>query len=483
MSSAGLDATAQAELVRTGQASPAELVDEAIERIERLNPELNAVITPLFDKAREAASGDLPDGPFRGVPFLLKDLGAHSAGDPLYEGMGFLRDAGWVEEEDSELARRFREAGFVFLGKTNTPELGILPTTEPLAFGPSKNPWDPSRSPGGSSGGSAAAVAAGLVAAAHANDGGGSIRIPASACGLVGLKPSRGRVSLAPKFGDIMSGLVAELAVTRSVRDTAAILDAVHGAAPGEPYVAPHAGQSYADEVGADPGRLRIGLLTRAPDGQVDVHPDCVAAAEEAARLLESLGHSVEIAEIDALDDPDYVPQFLVRWTAGIAWNLDYWARRTGREIGPDDVEPSTWALAEQGRSHSAAAYLTAMEYAQVAARRAAEWWTSGFDLLLTPTLGEPPTPLGAFDHPPDQPVLPIMRSVPLAVFTAASNSTGQPAISLPLSENDEGLPIGVQLVAELGREDLLLRVAAQLEEAAPWADRRPRLFAGPGTG
>jgi amidase len=396
----------------------------------------------------------------------------------MYEGMSFLREVGWVEEHDTHLAGRLREAGFVFCGKTNTPELGILSTTEPAAFGATKNPWDPSRSPGGSSGGSAAAVAAGLVAAAHASDGGGSIRIPASCCGLVGLKPSRGRVSLAPEFGDIMSGLVVELAVTRSVRDAAGILDAVHGPAPGDPYVAPQAQRPYGDEVGADPGRLRIGLLTRAPGG-IEVDPDCVAAAENAGRLLESLGHSVEVAEIEALDDPEYIPQFLIRWTSGIAWNLDYWSRRTGREIGPDDVEPSTWALAEQGRSHDAAAYLGAMEYAQVAARRAAEWWASGFDLLLTPTCAEPPTPLGAYDHPPDQPLLPIARATPMAVFTAGFNSTGQPAISLPLHQTDEGLPIGVQLVAELGREDLLVRIAAQLEEAAPWADRRPQVFAG----
>ena len=472
------DATDQAELVQSGQASPSELVDEAIERIERLDPEINALVTPLFDKARAAAADGLPDGPFRGVPFLLKDLAAHSEGDPMYEGMGFLRGLGWVEEHDSELTRRFREAGFVFLGKTSTPELGILSTTEPRAFGATRNPWDPSRSTGGSSGGSGAAVAAGMVAAAHASDGGGSIRIPASACGLVGLKPSRGRVSLAPQFGDIMGGLVAELAVTRSVRDAAAILEAVHGPAPGEPYVAPPAERPYTEEVGADPGRLRVGLLTSAPGGQVEVQPDCVEAAESAGRLLESLGHSVEIADLPALNDPGYVPQFLVRWTSGIAWNLDYWSRRTGREIGPDDVEPSTWALAEQGRSHSGAAYLSAVEYAQAAARRAAEWWASGFDLLLTPTLAEPPPPIGAYDHPPEEPLYPIVRAVPLAIFTAAFNATGQPAISLPLHENADGLPIGVQLVAELGREDVLLRVASQLEEAAPWSGRRPQLFA-----
>src|SRR5918998_36996 len=234
-----LDAIAQAELVRRGEASPAELVDAAIARIEALNPELNAVITPLFDRARETAAGELPDGPFRGVPMLLKDLACHSAGDPFYEGMAFLRDAGWVEHEDTILASRFRRAGFVFCGKTNTPELGILSTTEPAAFGATRNPWNTGHSTGGSSGGSAAAVAAGMVPLAHANDGGGSIRIPASECGLVGLKPSRQRISEGPLIGDLMSGLTAELVVSRSVRDTATALEAVEGPAPGDPYVAP----------------------------------------------------------------------------------------------------------------------------------------------------------------------------------------------------------------------------------------------------
>src|SRR6059036_600848 len=225
-----LDATAQAELVRQRKTSPRELVDAAIARIERLNPKLNAVVTQRFEKARaEAAAPDLPAGPFRGVPFLLKDLVCHSAGDPYHAGMRLLRELEWVERYDTHLAARFRAAGFVFLGRTNVPELGPAPTTEPLAYGPTRNPWDLDRSPGGSSGGSAAAVAAGIVAAAHGNDGGGSIRIPASHCGLVGLKPSRARVSMAPDFGDVMGGLVSELALTRSVRDAAAILDAVHG--------------------------------------------------------------------------------------------------------------------------------------------------------------------------------------------------------------------------------------------------------------
>ena len=474
-----LDATAQAELVRDGEASPAELVDAAIERIEALNPSLNAVITPLFEKARAAASADLPDGPFRGVPMLLKDLACHSAGDPMYEGMRFLRDAGWVEEEDSVLAARFRRAGFVFCGKTNTPELGILSTTEPALFGPSRNPWDTGRSTGGSSGGSAAAVASGMVPLAHANDGGGSIRIPASACGLVGLKPSRGRTSLGPDFGDVMTGLVSEHVVTRSVRDCAAVLDAVHGYEPGDPYVAPAPARPYAQEVGADPGRLRIGIRTAPPGRQIECDPECVAAAEGAARLLESLGHTVDEAELPFLDAEDLVAQFLVRWTGGIAWNIAYWERKTGLRCTPADVEPATWALAEMGRQHGAGEYLSAVERHQVLGIELERWHAGGFDLLLTPTMAVPPPPLGSFEHGPDEPLKPIVVATPMAIFTSGLNMTGQPAISLPLHWSDDGLPIGVQLAAPYGREDVLLRVAAQLEEAQPWADRRPPVFAG----
>jgi amidase len=472
-----LDATAQADLVRSGEVSPRELIEASVERIEALNGELNAVIHPLFERALETEPGD---GPFRGVPFLIKDLACHTAGDPMHEGMSFLRDLGWTEREDTWLARRFREAGFVNLGKTNTPELGILPTTEPAAFGPSRNPWDTERSTGGSSGGSAGAVAAGMVSIAHASDGGGSIRIPASCCGLVGLKPSRGRVSLAPEFGDFMSGLVTELVVARSVRDSAAVLEWVADPPAGEPYVAPARSRAYSEEVGAEPGRLRIGLMTRPPGGQFETHPDCVAGAEAAARLLESLGHEVEQSYPDALDEEAYIPNFLVRWTGGVAFGLRYWERRTGRSIGPQDVEPLTWALAEQGREHSAAAYLEAIEYAQAVTRRGAQWWESGHDLLLTPTTALPAAELGTMGigDGEDGPLMPIVRATPHAVFTAGFNTTGQPAISLPLHQTADGLPIGVQLVAAYGREDLLIRIAAQLEEAAPWADRRPPVFA-----
>jgi amidase len=478
---ASLDATAQAELVRSGEASPAELVDAAIERIEALDPHLNAIVTPLYDKAREAAASELPDGPFRGVPMLLKDLACHSAGDPMYEGMGFLREVGWVEHEDTVLARRFRQAGFVFCGKTSTPELGILSTTEPAAFGPTRNPWSLDHSTGGSSGGSAAAVAAGLVPLAHASDGGGSIRIPASACGLVGLKPSRGRTPLGDDFGDVMAGLVNEHVLTRSVRDTAAVLDAVAGLAPGDPYTAPTPQRPFLDEVGADTGRLRIGIRTATPGRQIETHPDCLAAAHETAKLLESLGHTVEEAELPFFDAEDLVPQFLTRWSGGVAWSLDYWSRKTGREIRAEDVEPCTWALAEMGRTHSAADLLSAIERHQVLGIQIAQWYESGFDLLLTPTMAVPPPPIGSFDHPPDQPLLPIAVATPMAIFTSGLNMTGLPAISLPLHTGADGLPIGSQLVAPYGREDVLLRVAAQLEQAAPWADRRPPVFAAEG--
>jgi amidase len=317
------------------------------------------------------------------------------------------------------------------------------------------------------------------VSAAHANDGGGSIRIPASHCGLVGLKPSRARVTLAPDFGDVLLGLVSELAVTRSVRDAARILDAVHGPAPGDPYAAPPPARSYLEEVGADPGALRIGLMTTPPGGQFETHPECVAAAESAATLLEALGHHVERSYPAALDDPSYIENFLIRWTSGVDWNLRYWGRAIGRELGPDDVEPCTWALAEQGRTHTGGSLLAAHEEAQAGARRIASWWADdGFDLLLTPTCAEPPPRLGEHDSPTDNPLMPIVRATPFAIFTAGFNTTGQPAISLPLHQSADGLPIGAQLVAAYGREDLLLRVAAQIEEAQPWADRTPPVHA-----
>lgn len=473
---ATLDATAQAALVRERRVSPVELVDAAIARIEKLNPQLNAVILPLFDKARTAVSSPLPDAPFRGVPFLLKDLDACSSGDPFHCGMKFLRDREWLANYDTYLVEKFRAAGFVFLGKTNTPELGLNVTTEPQAYGPSRNPWNPEHSTGGSSGGSAGAVASGMVPAAHASDGGGSIRIPASECGLVGLKPSRGRVSLGPDRGEFWNGFVISHVVTRSVRDSAAILDAISGPMPGDPYVAPPPARAFRDEVGAEPGRLRIGVVTNVPGGTI--HADCAEAARRTGRLLESAGHSVEESRPDALIDPEMATHFMMIVTSWVAATLDDWSRRTGHTIGPDEVEPETWAYANMGRAVTAAQYIQASLWLNVYSRRMASWWASGFDLLVTPTLGAPPPRIGELAGSPDDPLANMDRVLALIPFTPPFNITGQPAISLPLHWNAGGLPIGVQLVAAYGREDVLIRVAAQLEQAQPWSARHPRIHA-----
>ena len=471
------DATAEAELVRSGEVSPAELAEAAISRIEATNGEVNAVIHPLFEQGLEAAKGELPDGPFKGVPFLLKDLGAAFAGQPLHLGMNYLKQRDFRAPLDTYLAERFRAAGLVTIGKTNCPELGILPTTEPRAYGPTRNPWDLGRSAGGSSGGSAAAVAAGMVPMAHANDGGGSIRIPAANCGLVGLKPSRQRISEGPLVGDFMSGLTAELCVSRSVRDTAALLEAVQGPAPGDPYVAPPPSRPYTEEVGADTGKLRIALWTETVIEQ-DADPEVVAAAEAGAKTLEGCGHQIERPDLSALQSLDMVEPFLVRWAAGQAQALDQLGMVGGQPITAEDVEPLTWALAEIGRSRNAGEYLAAVGQHQVMSRIIAGIHESGFDLLLTPTLGEPPPPLGSFADSGPDPMAAFERAFLSGCFTAAFNATGQPAISLPLHWSEGGLPIGVQLVAPLGREDILLRVASQLEQAVPWADRIPPTFA-----
>jgi amidase len=479
---AGLDATAQAELVRKREASPAELVDAAIARAESLNPELNAIIHPLYEEGREAA-GDPPTGPFRGVPFLHKDLGAGAvAGQPLHMGMSLLKDVDFRAPVDSYLTERFRAAGLVSIGRTNTPELGILPTTEPRAYGPTRNPWDPGRSPGGSSGGSAAAVAVGIVPAAHASDGGGSIRIPSSCCGIVGLKTTRQRISQGPLIGDFASGLLVDFAVARSVRDVAALLDAVHGPAPGDPYVAPPPTRPYVEELAQDPARLRVGVLTAPPaDVDVAVDPAVVEAANDAARLLEEIGHAVD-SDLPALpalgtEGLDQKQAFLNRYYAGQAMTLGQLRVLLGREIGPDDVEPNTWAMAEEGRRLSGGDYLASVALHQAMTRFVAGWFESGYDLVLSPTLCEPPPPLGTFDDSGGDPLRAIRRAEGMAGFAAGFNATGSPAISLPLHWTDAGLPIGVQLAAPFGREDRLIRVAAELERARPWAERRPPAF------
>lgn len=474
-----LDAVGQAELVRRGEATPLELVDAAIARIEALDAKLGCVVSQRFEEARlQVVAPDLPAGPFRGVPFLMKDLLCATAGDPLYKGNRALRDAGYKAPADTALARRFREAGLVSVGKSSTPEFGFTVTTEPEAFGPCRNPWNPEHSTGGSSGGSAAAVAARLVPIAHANDGGGSIRIPASECGLVGLKPSRGRVSLAPELGEDWHGFTAEGVVTRSVRDTATALDVIAGPEPGDPYAVLPPERPYVDELSRDPGRLRVGLLRQRPGGGDALHPECVAAVEKTARLLESLGHAVEESHPPALDEEQMGDHFAAIVTAHAGRTFDETGELLNRSLGPDDFEAYTWALMERGRELRASEYIAASDWLHAWSRRVAAWWADGFDLLLTPTIAEPPPRLGTVSSAsgaPDEVLERVLRLIP---FTPPYNVTGQPAISLPLHWSDAGLPVGVQLVSAYGREDLLIRVASRLEAAAPWSERVPPLCA-----
>ena len=468
-----LDATAQAELVRNGEVTPKELVEAAIARIEAVNPELDAVIRTRFDAARLEAEGDLPDGPFRGVPILFKDLGCTVEGEVTAFGLGPLRDL--KIPVTSYLAAQFRAAGFVPLGRTNVPELGTTVTTEPRSFPPARNPWDTGHSTGGSSGGSAAAVASGMVPVAHANDGGGSIRIPASECGLVGLKPTRARVSQGPVTGEAWAGSTIDGALARTVRDAAGVLDVISKPMPGDPYYAPPLPRPLAQEVGADPGRLRIGVLDRpGVAGYLD-DPECRAAVASAAALLESLGHHVEQSAPAAMLEQEFLRHFVNIIAADTEAMLQTFEMLLGRPIGEDEIEPRNAAHRRAGRKLGAVDYLQSRAWLGMWTRRVAEWW-NGHDLLLTPTVGAPPPQLGWFTAAgPEQEEARIASFMP---YTAQFNMTGQPAISLPLHWTPGGLPVGVQLVAAYGREDVLIRVASQLEEAAPWADRHPPVHA-----
>jgi len=471
---AALDATAQAGLVRRREVQPRELVEAAIRRVERLNPTLNAVVTPMFDEALARASEPLPDGPFTGVPFVLKDLTAQTAGVRYTESSAFLADN--VSAHDQELVLRQRRAGLVVIGKTNAPEFGILPTTEPRLFGATHNPWDTGRTTGGSSGGTAAAVASGMVPMGHANDGGGSIRIPAACCGLFGLKPTRARNPLGPAAGDSLNGLVCEHAITRSVRDSAALLDATAGPDAGDPYWAPAPARPYLEEAGTAPGRLRVAVTTTAATG-VPVHEDCVRAVREAAGLCEELGHDVFDFTPGDLDGDALTEAFLVLYVSGVAASIAGWARQTGRTPAEADFEPLTWAMRGIGDSRTPADYLLAVAHLQLFSRQVAGWF-AGFDVWLMPVLAEPPLPLGSFDAPPDQPLLPLLRAGAWCPFTPIANITGQPAMSVPLHWNADGLPVGSQFVGRYGDEATLFRLAGQLEQARPWAGRRPPVSA-----
>jgi amidase len=466
----------QARLVRAGEVSSRELVDAALDAVERVDGELNAFVHVAADEARAQAdtieAGD--ERPLAGVPIAIKDLLAPVAGMPMTWGVGAMK--GWVPDEDGSVVRRLKRAGAIVLGKTNTPELGILPVTEPDANGITRNPWDPGRTPGGSSGGSGAAVAAGMVSLAHGNDGGGSIRIPAASCGLVGLKPSRGRVSMQPLWTEGGAGLPVDGVLTRTVRDSAAGLDVLAGYEPGDAYIAPPPSAAFAEAAERDPGRLRIGFGLDAPNG-APVDPEVREAVREAAALLEELGHSVEEAQ-PAVDSDHFAENFIKVWIGGTGDELHTLSELRGEPIGDDGIEPLTRQMRDVANSLTATDYLVALDYLRRISRAIASWW-SGYDVLVTPTLTRPAIAIGELNPAEgEEPITQLMNSANWVPFTPVWNVTGQPAISLPLAQSSGGLPIGVQFIGAPAEEETLISLAAQLEAARPWADRRPRIAA-----
>lgn len=465
----GYDGLGLALLVGRGDVSAAELLDVAIRRVEARNPELNAVVTRLYDEARAAVAAGLPQGPFRGVPYLLKDLGAHYSGAVTSYGSALFKD--FVVDHDSEITVRLKRAGLVIFGKTNTPEMGLAASTEPRLFGPTRNPWSLTHSAGGSSGGSAAAVAAGIVPMAHATDGGGSIRIPASCCGLFGLKPTRARNPMGPDAGEGWGGASVGHAVTRTVRDSAALLDATSGPDVGDPYWAPPPARPFREEVGRKPGRLRITIATTPWNGQ-PVDPECADAATAAGRLCERLGHHVEQGTPD-VDAKLLGEGSLIVASANVRAALEARAAALGRELTAGDVERITWERATHGHTARAADYARSIGVMHRAGRTVARFFTR-YDVLLTPTMCRPPYPLGVLDMMTDD-IEAYTRAILGAIgFTSLFNAAGAPAMSVPLGWSRAGLPIGVQFAAPFGDEATLFRLGAQLEAEQPWAHRRP---------
>lgn len=462
------DALGLAELVASGQVSPAELAAATAHRVAERNPTLNAVV---YQPGADASPPAEP-GPFHGVPIMIKDLWASTANEPMHNGCRALKDANWTADEDGELMALYRAAGFHFAGRTNTPELGLVGTTEPLSHGPTRNPWNTNRGVGGSSGGSAAAVAAGMAPIAHASDGGGSIRIPASLCGLVGLKPSRGRIPMQP-WGDEW-GVSIQHIVSRSVRDSAAVLDVSSTLPPGAALVAPRPDAAFADFLDRPADPQRVIVTAEAVAADVQTHPACAALARHVGEVLESMGHMVGEGVPATFGDGGVSNDFLALWTARSAASLERMGAMIGRELGPDDVEPGTWKMAEHGRAATAVELLRA-EAGQAEVRRSLQkWFAENCDILVTPTCADAAPVLGELQSSAADPHAGSRGSVRYATFTAPFNVSGQPAISLPMGMTDDGLPIGVQLVAAWGREDLLIQVAAALEAAEPWFDRRP---------
>lgn len=468
---ANYDALGLADLLAKREVSPAELVEEAIARVEKHNPQLNAVVFKTYDRARSAAK--LPQqGPFGGVPFLLKDILGAQKGVPTRQGSNFIPPA--PSPHDATIVRRFTGAGLISIGKTNVPEFGLVPTTEPAMYGACNNPWELDHSVGGSSGGSGAAVAAGIVPMAHATDGGGSIRAPASANGLVGLKTTRGRSTLGPDLGDIMGGLVCEGVLSRSVRDTAAALDVTAGNEMGDPYWAPPKAKSYLDESQTPPGNLRIAFATKSIFGK-KFDPECVAAIEATAKLLESLGHRVEEAS-PPIAAESLMTAFMPVWASGLAMLIDGTAMMTGRTPHEGDFEGLTWGLYQMGKQVSGAQYQMCWFQLHTASRQIAHFHET-YDVWMGTTLGAPPVRNGTFDFHEKDPLKGFAPIIDYLPVTAIQNASGQPAISLPLQWAKNGLPIGMHFAGRFGDEATLLRLAGQLEKAKPWAQRRPPVW------
>ena len=471
---ASYDGLGLAELVRNGDVTPRELLEDAYAAIDAINPELNGVVSRIPDLAEAEIAAGLPDGSFKGVPFLVKELGIQMKGSPSRCGSKLTEDL--VAAEDTELATRFRAAGLVTAAMTATPEFGFNPSTESIFYEPTHNPWDVRRSPGGSSGGSASMVAGGAVPVAHANDGGGSIRIPASCCGLVGLKPTRNRVPTGPTFGDWLNGLAGELVVSRSVRDTAAILDAVQGTDVGPPDLITPPERPYMEELTQAPGKLRIAWSDKAISG-VEVHPDVVAGLHETVKLMESLGHELVEDQIE-IDWSHFFEALIVLWTAYLAWAIDFLANAVKRTPSYDNMERVTVELYNHGKSLTAMQMHDALANINTVSRQSGVLFVKN-DLFLTPTIAQPPLILGTLDQneagvDAREWTRRVFDWVP---FTPLFNSTGQPAISLPLHWSQDGLPIGMQFAASLNDEATLIRLAAQLEEAKPWKEKRPPVF------
>lgn len=489
------DGLGLAELVRKKEVKPSELVEEAISRIEKLNPQLNAVVYKMYELARQSACGDLPDGPFKGVPFLMKDWLVACAGAPLTNGSRFFRD--FIPDYDSELVKRFKACGVIVIGKTNTPEFGMAPVTEPELFGPTNNPWNLARTPGGSSGGSAAAVAARMVPLAHGSDSAGSIRMPASCCGVFGLKPTRARNPVGPDFSEAWRGLFCDHVLTRSVRDSAAMLDATAGPDVGALYYAMPPALPFLSEIGVDPGKLRIAFTSKPFLGST-VDKDCVKGLETTAKLCQDLGHEV-VEAAPQVDGRAFIRAFTVMLCVETRATIEEGEVLLNRKASPEDFETGTWILALLGKQFLAPDFSRSLNLLQRMARQIG-WFLQKYDVLLTPTLAKPPIPIGSLQ--PKERQLAGMEKLlgklntgelidsrdeleilsehtyEFMPYTPLFNVTGQPAMSVPLYWNDDGLPIGMQFVGRYGDEATLFRLASQLEEAEPWSDHIPSICA-----